>query len=570
MSLSCFLRERRSAVALLFAIMAVPVIGLVGIAVDYGFWNQAYASMSLAASTAALNAVKVTAAATTNGETTAAAEAAGQAAGKQWFLAQLGPASNASHISANVSDLTVSMTAGATTTATVQYNATNAVPSIFGNLFGMRSYPINIQAKAEIVTSPYLNVEILVDNSPSMEIGATPGDIAAMNYLTPCSVPAQNGASQDYSAYACTSGNTYDGQNSTYGEESCGIVANYTGETPVLGLTASAYPAGTQLTPTGSASTAPVCANLVSGSKKPVAQAPCAFACHYNTTATLSATSDYYGLARSTIGKATPCYKLTFLAGVSNNGADPGNCAITLRFDLVKNAVDETINRMQADNLSAINNLNVGVYWFATSVNQVYPAPTGNCAPAGSTPNNTLACQAGNDWATALSLVGAPPTTPDTLDTGIQPYTGGNGGDTDMHATLTSLATQYLTAAGDGSSPTSPLKVLFLVTDGLNDPSSRVESGVSSADCNLFKNMGYTVYVVFTPYYPLMNPFYLGNDYTLVEGSGSSSLQGSLKACSSDPNYDYLEANPTDASSIQTALDTFLKRALIAAAKFTQ
>jgi hypothetical protein len=34
-----------------------------------------------------------------------------------------------------------------------------------------------------------ITITVLLDNSPSMQIGATPGDIAAMTHLTPCSAP---------------------------------------------------------------------------------------------------------------------------------------------------------------------------------------------------------------------------------------------------------------------------------------------------------------------------------------------------------------------------------------------
>jgi Flp pilus assembly protein TadG len=566
MPLTALRHERKSSVALLFAISSIPVVGLVGLAIDYGIWNQTYASISLAASSAALNAVKIANAANLNNDPNAQTE--GQNAGKQWFISQVGPSDNATHFATPHTDqVKVAVTVAATTTATVSFSDT--VPPIFGNLFGVSDYPLKVTAKAEIIANPYLNVEILLDNSPSMEIGATPGDIAAMMYLTPCSPSAVSptptglsNAGQPWNATDYT-GSGYNGAKDPWDEEKYPLqyVAN-----------ASAAPAGGYV-----GSSAPTCPSLAALYPKPggpyTAGSPCGFACHFDTAhpGTLNASYDYYGLARSTIALPSKCYNLTNL-----NGANPptplqlSTCAITLRFDLVKSAVDQTISAMQSDNITAINNLNVGVYWFATGVTQVYPKPSGACAPVNGNPVNTLACQAGNDWTTAMNDVGAPPTLPNTLDTGIQPFQGANGGDTDMHATLTSLATQYLTAAGDGSSATSPLKVLFLVTDGLDDPTSRAMQGISSADCQTFKNMGYAIYVVYTPYYPLMNPFYVTNDSTLVEGNGSTSLSGTLQACSSDPVNDYIEADPNDQTSINNALAKFLKRALAAAARFTE
>jgi hypothetical protein len=267
--------------------------------------------------------------------------------------------------------------------------------------------------------------------------------------------------------------------------------------------------------------------------------------------------------------------------------AQLAKCAITLRFDLVKNAVIQTINAMEADNL-AINNLNVGVFTLDATLHQWYPNPN-TCGTTGS-----LACQAGNQWSTALADVGAPPTAPNTADTGILPYDGGDAPSTNFplamctllglsnvsnppctstsQSDLTSSSPAVLTAAGDGSSATSPLKVLFLVTDGMADyvnNGTRLNVAIDPTLCQNFKNEGYAVYVVYTPYYPLMNNFYLTTNKTIAEGTGSTSLQYNLQACATSPE-DYIEANPNDSTSINTALQGFLKRALAAAARFTE
>jgi hypothetical protein len=221
---------------------------------------------------------------------------------------------------------------------------------------------------------------------------------------------------------------------------------------------------------------------------------------------------------------------------------------------------------MSTDNISSINNLNVGIFTFDTDVHEVYPSPN-SCGTEGS-----LACQAGNNWTTALSDVGTPPTQPNTVDTGIQPYTGSNGGDTDLPNVLTNFA-NYLTAAGTGASASSPLKVLFLVTDGMadyNDSSgTRLNVAINPSQCDAYKTMGFTVYVLYTPYYPLMNGFYLGNNYSIAEGTGTGSLVYNLEQCASDPVNDFIEADPTDTTSIGNALQVFLKRALNAPARFT-
>jgi hypothetical protein len=264
----------------------------------------------------------------------------------------------------------------------------------------------------------------------------------------------------------------------------------------------------------------------------PLAGAPCAFACHFDTTKPAGTGADYYALARSTIGK-------------SNH--------VTLRFDQVKAAVNLVISNMQADDLP-IKNLNVGIFTFASALTQVYPASG----------------EAGDDWAAATEAVGAPPTAPNTADTGIQPYAGANAADTDFPDTMTSLATKYLTASGDGTKATTPIKVLFLITDGVQDytqGSTRNLQALDPSTCKTFKNMGYTVYVVYTPYYPLMNAYYLQNIKGFVEGTGADTTTANLKACASDPVNDYIAAS--DQSTLNAALTSFLKRALNVPARYT-
>ena len=241
--------QRKAAVAVIFAISALPIIGLIGLAVDFGVWNQSNAALSVAANVAALTAVKVAANAQLAGDQNATTE--GQVAGQQWFLAEIGNVNSigTTHVT-GLSGATVKVTGGATLTATVSYQGN--VPSIFGNIFAhIGSYPINGQAVAVVSSSPYLNIEILLDNSGSMEIGATNDDIIAMQKYTPCSygAPVLTGAqpnapgafylNADGKSYSQLAGQSYNAY----------ATAGYTGSIPTpaaadpkLNLTGNAYP----------------------------------------------------------------------------------------------------------------------------------------------------------------------------------------------------------------------------------------------------------------------------------------------------------------------------------------
>lgn len=569
-------KDRRSAVALLFAILAIPITGLVGLAIDFGYWNQTYASLSLAASGAAMNAVKIAAAETLSKDPNAKAD--GVAAGKQWFVSQVGPAANYAHlivtngaVEVNIPPNNQPPPPASQITAQVVYTGT--LGSVFGNLFSVFNYPLRVSATATQGLAPYLDVEILLDNSPSMEIGATPNDIAYMMALTTCQapgaavIPGPNGTTNLYNP---------SGQDYSYGYQ----YTNYTQEVPELSapfgtvngeLLGIAPPLPTK----GMLSSAPnqiapySCLpgqSVPPGSPIPQAATagpPCAFACHFDKTNPPGKGQDFFAAARSTVLQNEQyCYQ----------AALPQKCQISLRFDLVKSAVNQVITTMQGDDLP-IQNLKVGIFSFANDVNQAYPA---NCEPAGSE-----ACQAGDDWATAQQRVGAYPTQANQAEPGIQPqYTSPDGendpGYTNFPNVMTSLYQQYLTTkSGDGTSAAAPTKVLFMVTDGVGDYSQgaggRIYPAFDPALCDYYKNtLGYQVYVVYTPYYSLMNTFYLTNIMQIAEPLATSQVATNLQACTSNPSTNFVVADPNNPKSIADALQNFLQLAITSGARFTQ
>jgi Flp pilus assembly protein TadG len=542
-----FARARRGAVSVLFAAGAIPMIGLVGLAIDYGVWNQTNATLSVAANVAALTAAKIAANEQVASVSDAQVIADGTAAGQEWFKSEVGGVTGkvgTEGVSSSTVNATVKVTTGTTVTANVAF--AGYVPSVFGAIFGIGNYQIDGSATASVGFAPFLNVDILLDNSGSMEIGALDSDIQHLQAITPC-YPAlavnqyPNAMPPDtYQAPgAFYNGNNAAGQ--SYAEY------NYDGFDSDGVLTA---PATTiqppQLYATFIENQQPACKNVLraipnsSPASYPPAGPPCAFACHFDTSKPAGTGNDFYALARSTIGSAKP---------------------ITLRFDLVKAATSQVVNAMQTDNIPGIDNLRVGIFTFADVLARVYPDAT--CGSG-------IACEASNNWTSAVSDIGSPPTFANGPDTGIQPYSGGNEGNSDFHDTMTQLSTAYLSKSGDGTSATTPRKVLFLITDGLVDYSpggNRTYGGVNSADCTLFKNLGYTVYVVFTPYYPVMNGFYIGNIKQYAEPTATSTIAQAMQACSSDPTADYVSAS--DGPGLNNALQKFLRAALRSPVKFT-
>ena len=80
--------SRRASVSVLFALSAMPIIALLGLALDFGIWTQSNATLSVAANVAAMTAAKIAVNAQLAGDNNAFAE--GRIAGQQWFLMEIG------------------------------------------------------------------------------------------------------------------------------------------------------------------------------------------------------------------------------------------------------------------------------------------------------------------------------------------------------------------------------------------------------------------------------------------------------------------------------------------------
>ncbi|MGD0429714.1 MAG: TadE/TadG family type IV pilus assembly protein [Acetobacteraceae bacterium] len=511
--------HRRGVIAIMFALLMVPLIIVVALSVDFSFYIVSQAQLNLAADAAAMHAVRVASQYYVDNSTTvAAAEAQGITAGKQWFAAQAGNLASATVPNTGITVNVTYLPPPGGFSATVSYAGT--VATHLGS-FIRPNWNISNTTVAQS-NNQYLEVVMMLDNSSSMQIGATTNDMQLLMQLTPCySLNATySGVTQPLNTVAVYSGYTCSGGGNSYdGGLSCPLPV------PSPPFNYSTLPTST-LSP-GTVAGGPSCQGLLpvqANGKYPLAGPPCAFACHSDNSVPAGQGQDFYGLARSTIGTANP---------------------ITLRFDLLKQATNELLNTMSTANTIS-GNLSVGIFSFNNSLTQVYPASG----------------EAGSDFTSAIAAVGAAPTVANGPDTGIQPdafVTNNVHADTDFPGTMTTLSTT-VTASGNGAIPSTPRKVLILITDGYeNYDNGNVTGAFDVSQCTTFKNMGYTVYVVYTPYQPLMWYWYYTSQQSVVEGTGPGSLSGNLQQCASSSS-DYITAS--DGPSLTAALQAFLKSAM--------
>lgn len=172
------LAAREGTVAMTFALAIIPVFGVVGAAVDYGSAALARSKLDAAADAAALAAVDKNAMAKTNQDAKATA-------------LDVFRADSSTVTTVRVTKTSAKITGNANLrTAVLSYTAT--VPTAFLGLLGINRIKIGGSATAVSASPTYMDFYLLLDNTPSMGLGATTSDIATMVANTP-----------DQCAFAC-------------------------------------------------------------------------------------------------------------------------------------------------------------------------------------------------------------------------------------------------------------------------------------------------------------------------------------------------------------------------------
>jgi Flp pilus assembly protein TadG len=161
-----FRRDRKGTFTVQMALFTVPLIAGAGAAIDYGYLVDVRARLSAAADTAALAAISRSSSAATADDAKKAAQNAFSV-----FAQNLG------YTTIDSLDIQVSDD-GLGRTAVVNYTAT--VKTSVMNVVGIKTMTFRGQATSALSRSPYIDFYLVLDNSPSMGVGATPTDVATM------------------------------------------------------------------------------------------------------------------------------------------------------------------------------------------------------------------------------------------------------------------------------------------------------------------------------------------------------------------------------------------------------
>ena len=158
-----FRRDQRGNIAILFAIVCVPVLAFVGAGVDYSMANKIRTKMQQALDEAVLAGVSAGKAALDAGASQASAIAAAQAAAASYF------SGNTVGVSATP---TIAFTINGRTLSGVG-SAEGAMNTSFMRLAGFPVMNLSVRSNSSATTQPYVNVYLLVDISSSMLLPAT-------------------------------------------------------------------------------------------------------------------------------------------------------------------------------------------------------------------------------------------------------------------------------------------------------------------------------------------------------------------------------------------------------------
>ncbi|MBR0706169.1 TadE/TadG family type IV pilus assembly protein [Bradyrhizobium liaoningense] len=162
-----FARDRKANVAIIFALMMVPTIFLLGMALDYTLALRKREQLNAAADAAAIAAVRPAMLTQTD---SAVVKATAQAV----FAAK----ANLPGLS-SVPTPTVTVTdSGLARTITVSYTAQSV--NNFPGVLGRQTWQIGGSSTAKASSAPNMNFYLLLDDSPSMAIAATQTDINNM------------------------------------------------------------------------------------------------------------------------------------------------------------------------------------------------------------------------------------------------------------------------------------------------------------------------------------------------------------------------------------------------------
>jgi Flp pilus assembly protein TadG len=296
----------------------------------------------------------------------------------------------------------------------------------------------------------------------------------------------------------------------------------------------------------------------------------CTFACHFTNSGACGASSEKYntngycmGYSMSRVSYSgvktlllnnsnkLPNTMLSTLTPVTSCPTDNTDACIQLRADAVGYAVQQLLLTANATEKMA-NQFRIGLYPFIRYLYAYSPLTT--AINGSSTAPGTINYAAAN--------------LASQLDTGANASLGSGG--THFENAFPAINSIIPATVGDGSSTTSTLPYVFLVTDGAQSnqtywsgswSGSNSATTMDTSKCKTLRDRGVIVSVLYIPYQPIQNPTTFANSEDFYANANIPNIPPSLLACAS-PGYFYTANTPAD---IATSLNAMFTHALVTA-----
>lgn len=186
--------QRAGSISLIFALAIVPLILAVGACIDYAIALIVEMQLQTAADAAALGCLSQTSPAIISAVTK---NQSGEIAAAETDATNIADATFGSSNLGSVSSRTIKVNyASNTFTADVSLSA--SVPTYFMGMIGVKTLSVAVHSSSTYRPALYYTFYILIDNSPSMGLGATPADITALETAT-----AKKDGAANKCAFAC-------------------------------------------------------------------------------------------------------------------------------------------------------------------------------------------------------------------------------------------------------------------------------------------------------------------------------------------------------------------------------
>jgi Flp pilus assembly protein TadG len=523
--------DKSGNVAFIFALICIPVVSVVGCAVDYSMATRMRVKLQAAADAASVASISqkspgfIQAAAMTGNGTVSV----GITDADNVFDGNMSAITGYS----NLTRSSVVTKTGIQLSSTVQFSA--QVPVTFMKVLGYQNLTIGGTSTSSASLPPYLDFYLALDVSGSMGLPSTAAEQARLAAVNP----------DNYVQYptGCTLACHFSPQNSACTDS------------------------GTQGYPTNNYCLGYVISRLSQSGYTNLLQTKTS-----NPKRQQLPSSIVNGVSPYTINPGLPNsltapipYGGGGLNAVSSCPTAGTDACIQLRLDAVGFALNATQSANGTDGLFAVaqksesvtNQFRIGLYPFIESLYAYFPLTS---SINGSPTNSSTINYAAANLATLL-------------DTNVNSNLGSGGTHIDvamnsMNATITSV--------GDGSSPTSTQPYVFLITDGAQDPQMKgVPNGGWSGSnhatvlndpsnsypniCQTIKNRNIIISVLYIPYQPIspVNSSF-ANDEDDAANNNIPNIPPSLQACAS-PGFFYTANAPAD---ITAALNQMFSHAL--------